>query len=129
MSPLVLSVDDYEDDRLLLTLVIEGLGCNSLGAADGHSALVLAKQHRPDLILLDLRLPDLDGVEVARRLKAHSHTQHIPILAVTASALECDRTHALAAGCDGYLIKPYSIKSLESLILSYCGQQSQQSVG
>lgn len=118
--PVVLAVDDNEDNLLLVSLAVEQfLNCSLIGASDGETAISLAQLYRPDLILLDIVLPDLNGFEVIDRLKQYWQTKTIPIVAVTALAREeeCDRI--LAAGCDGYLSKPYMLDDLEKVIYRY----------
>ena len=118
--PVILVVDDNEDNLLLVSLAVEQfLNCSLIVAADGETAISLAQLHRPDLILLDIVLPDLNGFEVIDRLKQYWQTKTIPIVAVTALAREeeCDRI--LAAGCDGYLSKPYMLDDLEKVIYRY----------
>ncbi|HEY9736586.1 MAG TPA: response regulator [Trichocoleus sp.] len=129
VPPLVLSVDDYEDDLLLVSLVVKDLGCASLSASDGQTALVLAQRHRPDLILLDIRLPEIDGLEVMRRLKRNRRTCNIPVIAVTAAASDDDRSRILAGGCVGYVVKPYPLEELESLILLHTSYQPHLAIG
>ncbi|MCL1465496.1 response regulator [Argonema galeatum] len=118
--PVVLVVDDNEDNLLLVSLAVQQfLNCSLIVAADGKTAISLAQLYRPDLILLDIVLPDLNGFEVTASLKQHWQTRTIPIVAVTALAREeeCDRI--LAAGCDGYLSKPYMLEDLEKVIYRY----------
>ncbi|MCL1474907.1 response regulator [Argonema antarcticum] len=118
--PVILVVDDNEDNLLLVSLAVEQfLNCSPIVAADGETAISLAQLYRPDIILLDIVLPDLNGFEVIDRLKQHWQTKTIPVVAVTALAREeeCDRI--LAAGCDGYLSKPYMLDDLEKVIYRY----------
>ncbi|MBD2184287.1 response regulator [Planktothrix sp. FACHB-1355] len=115
--PLVLVVDDNEDNLLLISLAVEQLfNCSSIAAANGETAIILAELYQPDLILLDIVLPDLDGVEAISRLKQHSQTKTIPIVAVTALAKEEDCDRIMAAGCNGYISKPYMLEDLETVI-------------
>lgn len=116
-KPVILAVDNDEDNRVLAALAVEQvLDCRALAASDGETAISLAHLSQPDLILLDILLPDLNGKEVVRRLKQHPDTQTIPIIAVTALARLQDRTSILAAGCDDYLSKPYMLEDLEAVI-------------
>ena len=114
--PLVLAVDDNEDNLVLLNQVLMLLGCSFISSKDGHSAILLAQSYQPDLILLDIMLPDLDGMEVVRQLKQDPQTRQIPVVAVTAMARTEDRDRILAAGCDDYIKKPYMIDGLEATI-------------
>ncbi|HEY9636293.1 MAG TPA: response regulator [Coleofasciculaceae cyanobacterium] len=116
---LVLVVEDNEDNLFLLVFVIEQLGCVLLTAADGQTALDLAQRHQPSLILLDMMLPDIDGMEVLSRLRQNPSTSGIPIIAVTAMARADDRERILAAGCNEYVTKPYAVDELELLLKKY----------
>jgi CheY-like chemotaxis protein len=118
-SPLILAVDDDEDNLLLLSYVLEPLECSLLTAADGLSALHQAQTYQPDLILLDIRLPYLDGVEVVAQLREDPKMNTIPIIAVTALARSDDRERLLLAGCTDYLSKPYMIDEIEAVVRRY----------
>lgn len=117
--PLVLVVDDNEDNLLLLAFLVEQLNCRIITAAEGKAALDLAQTYLPSLILLDMMLPDLDGITVLSRLKQNPLTAQTPIIAVTAMARGEDRERILAAGCDEYVTKPYVIDDLEALLSRY----------
>lgn len=117
--PLVLVVDDNEDNLLLLSFVVEQLNCRIITASDGETTVDLAIIHQPSLILLDMMLPDIDGLEVFYRLRQNADTKNIPVIAVTAMAREQDRDRIMLAGCDAYVSKPYSIDDLELLLRSY----------
>ena len=101
----ILIVEDVEMNRDLLVQLLED-DYALLTAGDGEAGVKLAEKHRPDLILMDLSLPGIDGWEATRRLKASPATCSIPIVALTAHAMQGDDERALAAGCDGYLSKP-----------------------
>jgi CheY-like chemotaxis protein len=118
-KPLVLVVDDNEDNLLLLAFLVEQLNCRIITAAAGKTALDLAQTYLPSLILLDMMLPDLDGITVLSRLKQNPLTAQTPIIAVTAMARGEDRERILAAGCDEYVTKPYIIDDLEALLRRY----------
>ncbi len=118
-QPLVLVVDDNEDNLLLLAFVIEQLGCAFITAVEGLTALDLAQTHQPSLIMLDMMLPDMDGIEVMSRLRQNPLTQTIPVIAVTALARPEDRERILSAGCDEYVSKPYIVDELEVLLRRY----------
>ena len=113
---LILAVDDHEDNLLLLTEVLSPLKCSCITATYGQMALQLAQTHQPDLILLDVMLPDFNGIEVVRCLKQNPQTMIIPVIAVTALASQEDRDRLLLAGCDDYISKPYMIDELEAII-------------
>ncbi len=118
-QPLVLVVDDNEDNLMLLAFLIEQLNCRIITAANGQTALDLAQHHRPSLILLDMMLPDLDGMEVLSRLRQDPLTSMIPVIAVTAMARPEDRERILALGCNEYVSKPYAVDDLEVLLCQY----------
>ena len=101
----ILIVEDVEYNRDLLVQLLED-EYEILTAADGASGIEVAARHRPDLILMDLSLPGVDGWEATRRLKARSETEHIPVIALTAHAMQGDEERARACGCDDYLTKP-----------------------
>jgi len=115
-KPLILAVDDNEDNLLLLTEVLELMSCSFITATHGQAALLLAQDCQPDLILLDMMLPDFNGMEVVQRLKRNLQTSKIPVVAVTALAKAEDRERFLLAGCNDYISKPYMLDDLEALI-------------
>lgn len=108
----VLVVDDNEWSRDLLARRLLRRGYQVILAADGREGIALAHHRLPDLILMDLSLPEIDGWEATRHLKANPATRLIPILAVTAHAMAADRQKAMEAGCDGYHTKPVDFESL-----------------
>jgi CheY-like chemotaxis protein len=103
---LILLVDDYQDGREMYADALRFSGFRALEASSGIEALQLALERLPDLILMDLSLPGMDGWEVTSRLKKDTRTLHIPIIALTAHALHEERERAERAGCDGFLAKP-----------------------
>ena len=115
-QPLILAVDDHEDNLLLLTEVLSPINCSCITATHAQMALRLALTNQPDLILLDVMLPDFSGIEVVRCLKQNPQTMTIPVIAVTALAGQEDRDRLLLAGCDDYISKPYMIDELEAII-------------
>jgi CheY-like chemotaxis protein len=114
--PRILVVEDNADMRDFLQRILERRGYGFLGAADGVEGMELALTEHPELILMDLSLPTLDGYEATRLLKANPDFAAMPILAVTAHARSVDKEKALEAGCDAYISKPYSIHQLFELI-------------
>lgn len=102
----VLLVEDNEDNLVVYRTILEHVGYRVIEARDGEEGVTRAQQDRPDLILMDISIPKIDGWEATQRLKADPGTDAIPIIALTAHALEEDRQKALQAGCDGYLAKP-----------------------
>lgn len=115
----VLAVDDNEDNLMLLTEVLRVFDCSLITATHGQMALILAQARHPDLILLDVILPDLNGIEVMHHLKDNPQTEDIPVIAVTALAREEDRDRLLKAGCIDYISKPYMLEELEARISCY----------
>lgn len=108
----ILIVDDNKDSRDLTVKVLKRFGYQIIEAVDGEEALTRAFQDKPDLILMDRSLPKIDGLEVTRRLKSDAATKHIIILALTAHAMRGDKEKALAAGCQGYIVKPIDVRKL-----------------
>lgn len=115
----ILAVDDNEDNLLLLSEVLNVFNCSLITATHGEVALLLAQAYNPDLILLDVMLPDLNGVEVVRHLKQNPTTKNIPVIAVTALARQEDRDRLLSAGCEEYITKPYMLEDLEAIVSIY----------
>ncbi len=115
----ILIVEDNELNLKLLNDILEIHGYATIVTGNGAAALDLARQHHPDLILLDIQLPDIAGTEVARRLKADEQTQAIPLVAVTAFAMPGDRTRILESGCDDYVSKPINIHDFLALVERY----------
>lgn len=106
-APYVLIVEDDPTNRMLATRILSAAGISFSEAIDGEQALDLLEQRRPDLVLMDLSLPGIDGWEVTRRIRRHPVLKTVPVLAVSAHAMTGDREKAIAAGCDDYLTKPY----------------------
>jgi two-component system, cell cycle response regulator DivK len=106
MSRTILLIEDNEQNRYLAIYLLEQYGFTVIAAADGPSGIELAREKRPDLILLDIQLPLMDGYEVARTLREHPDLRSTPIVALTSYAMTGDREKALASGCNGYIEKP-----------------------
>lgn len=115
----ILVIEDNADMRDFLQRILVRRGYDYLGAQDGVEGMEIARRERPDLILMDLSLPALDGYEATRLLKADPQLAHTPILAVTAHVRDIDQARALEVGCDGFLRKPYSINDLFRLIARF----------
>jgi two-component system cell cycle response regulator DivK len=115
----VLVVDDNQDNRELVIKVLKSKGYLIMEAADGEIALQKLTKERPDLILMDISLPKIDGYEVTRRLKEQESFKDIPIIALTAHAMKGDREKAIEAGCDGYIPKPINVRELPDQILAF----------
>ena len=108
----ILVIEDNEDNLSLMRLLLERADYDVIAAVDGFTGLDRARAEQPDLILLDLAMPEMDGWEVARKLKSDIITQSIPVIAVTAHALPKDRERAMEAGCDAFIVKPFSVAKL-----------------
>jgi CheY-like chemotaxis protein len=115
---LILIVDDNEQNRKLARDVLEFAGFRTLEAAGGIEGLSLAAEHRPDLILMDIRMPDLSGTEAVRKLKDDERTAEIRVLALTSSTMKGDRERFLADGFDGYLEKPIRVREFPDQVRS-----------
>ena len=120
MNGRVLVVEDNAKNMKLFRDVLQASGYDTLEATTGGRALELAVEHEPDLVLMDVRLPDLDGVAVLGRLRAEDRTASIPVLALTAQAMAGDRERFLAAGFDGYVSKPVNIVALVETVREHC---------
>lgn len=119
MGKKILVVEDQEDNRRILRDLLAHAGYEVIEVDNGEQALDVAAAHRPDVILMDIQLPLLDGYEATRRLKADPNLKHIPIIVVTSYALSGDETKARAAGCDAYVAKPFSPKALLAKICEF----------
>jgi two-component system cell cycle response regulator DivK len=119
MTKLILVVEDQEDNRQILRDLLAHAGYNMIEAEDGEQALEAAAKHRPDLIVMDIQLPILDGYEATRRLKADPVLKAIPVVVVTSYALSGDEEKARAAGCDAYVAKPYDPMALLATIREF----------
>ena len=108
----ILVVEDQEDNRQILRDLLSSVGYERTEAHDGEAAVAQAVRHRPDLILMDIQLPVMDGYEATRRIRANPDFKSIPIIAVTSYALAGDEAKALAAGCNAYVTKPFSPRHL-----------------
>ena len=106
MSARILIVEDNPKNRRLLEMLLKSRGYEIESVEDGEAALTAVAENRPDLVIMDIQLPKLDGFEVTRRLKADPGLRSIPVLAVSAYAMSGDRERIRAAGCDGYVSKP-----------------------
>ena len=108
----ILVIEDTEDNRRIMRDLLTTAGFEVIEADDGAAGVEAARTHLPSLILMDIQLPVLDGYEATRRIKAIPELQHIPIIAVTSYALSGDEAKTRAAGCDGYVAKPFSPRQL-----------------
>jgi two-component system cell cycle response regulator DivK len=112
MSKRILVIEDQEDNRRIVRDLLASVGYNTIEAVTGEEGVTLAEAQVPDLILMDIQLPGLDGYEATRRIKANPALRHIPIIAVTSYALSGDDVKAFEAGCNGYVSKPFSPRAL-----------------
>ncbi len=116
----ILVVEDNEKNMKLFRDVLTAKGYRTLEATTGESAVELATEHVPDLVLMDIQLPDIDGIEALTRLRADERTASIPVLALTAQAMHGDRERFLAGGFDGYVSKPIDIGELVDAVRQHC---------
>jgi two-component system cell cycle response regulator DivK len=123
MSKRILVVDDQEDLRGVLRDLLAGSGYTVIEAADGEVGVAKAKSDHPDLILMDIQMPVIDGYEATRRIKVDPDLNPIPIVAVSSFAMKGDEEKARAAGCDHYVTKPYSPMQLLRLIRGLLGDK------
>jgi two-component system cell cycle response regulator DivK len=116
MTKRILVIEDHEDNRQILRDLLASADLDMIEAWDGETGLEVAAAQRPDLILMDIQLPGIDGYEVTRRIKADPTLRTIPVIAVTSYALSGDEEKARVAGCDAYVAKPYSPRLLLAMI-------------
>ena len=119
MSKLILVVEDQEDNRRIMRDLLSSAGYEIIEAVTGEEGVAAAETHRPDLILMDIQLPGLDGYEATRQIKANPELEHIPIIVVTSYALSGDDVKAFEAGCTAYVSKPFSPRELLAKIREY----------
>ena len=122
MTKRILVVEDQEDLRGLLRTLLTGSGYEVLEAANGEAGVAKAKSDRPDLVLMDIQMPVLDGYEATRQIKADSDLKATPVIAVSSFAMKGDEDKARGAGCDHYVTKPYSPMQLLRVIRGYLGE-------
>ena len=108
----ILYVEDNPGNRMLVRRILEAEGHSIREAVDGPSGLEMAAQERPDLILLDINLPEIDGYDLAKRMRAMPNLEGVPILAVTANVMQGDKERTMAAGCNGFIPKPIDVDKL-----------------
>ena len=116
----ILVVEDNDKNMKLFRDVLMAKGYRTLEATTGVEAVDMASEHTPDLVLMDVQLPDLDGVQVLHRLRANARTAAIPVLALTAQAMRGDRERFLAEGFDGYVSKPVNVRELIGIVRQHC---------
>ncbi|MGF1479619.1 MAG: response regulator [Cyanophyceae cyanobacterium] len=118
-TPCVLAVDDCEDNLVILSHVLETLGCFPITATTSEAALSLIRGHQPQLILLDIVLPGIDGIALIHCLKQEKTVSQVPVIAVTGLAFKDEKRRILEAGFDAYVSKPYLLRDLEAAICHY----------
>lgn len=121
MSQKILVIEDTEDNRQILRDLLGMAGYDMIEAHDGAEGVAKAAEHRPDLILMDIQMPVMDGYEATRRIKANPDLKAIPVIAVTSYALSGDEAKTREAGCDGYIAKPYSPRQMLAKVREILG--------
>lgn len=123
MTKKVLVVEDNDVNRKLVVDIIIYRGIDVIEAKDAITAMQLTSQHVPDMVLMDIQLQgSISGLEAVRQIKANPHTKHIPIIAITAFAMHGDRENMLAAGCQEYVAKPFTMQQLSDILEKYLGK-------
>ena len=120
----ILVVEDNERNMYLITFILEKMGHGVLRAVTGEEGVEVAVRERPDLILMDIQLPGIDGLEATKRIRASETAGGIPIVAVTSFAMTGDRERLLAAGCNGYIEKPIDPDTIMAQIAGFLGERS-----
>jgi len=115
----VMVVEDNEKNRKLMRVVLKSKGYNVIEAATGEEALGTLKKQKPDIILMDIQLPGIDGITLVKQIKADANTNDIPVIAVTAYAMKGDEEKILSSGCNGYISKPINTRELPNIIEQY----------
>jgi two-component system cell cycle response regulator DivK len=118
----VLYVEDNLDNRMLVQRILEAEGYVFFGASSAQDGINIAHQHHPDLILVDINMPEVDGLSMTRQLKADEYFRSTPVIAITANVMRGDRERTLAAGCDGYIQKPIDVDQLPRQIVRFLQQ-------
>ena len=119
MAKVILIAEDEPKNLTLLRDLLRVSGYETIEAINGKQAVELARSQKPDLILMDIQMPEMDGLEATRIIKADASTRHIPVLALTSYAMKGDEGKILQAGCDGYLAKPFDIQELLKQVAKY----------
>ena len=119
MSNRILVIEDNEDNRQIIRDLLTSLGYDLIEAVDGVEGVAMAQNHRPDLILMDIQLPEIDGYEATRQIRAVPELAQVPIIAVTSYALSGGEAKARDAGCNGYVAKPFSPRELVAKIREF----------
>jgi len=122
--PTVLLIDDDPDSLVLLSYILDSFSCNIISESTGTAALERVRYERFDLVMLDIQLPEVSGLEIVRTLRSNPVNATLPIVAVTALARAQDRAEILRAGCDLYISKPYLVEDIESTVAQYIKRSS-----
>jgi CheY-like chemotaxis protein len=122
MTKTILYVEDNESNIVVVERIAASMGIRLTIASNGQDGINMAHSEMPDVILMDIGLPDIDGMEATKRLRETSDTHHVPIIAVTAHAMNGDREKCLAAGCDDYLSKPFQVGTLKKVLDRFLAQ-------
>lgn len=126
MTPSVLMIEDNPANMKLAGFLLERAGCRVLRAGDAIGGIALAREELPQLILMDIQLPGMDGLEATRRLKAEASTCRIPVVALTAFAMKGEVERIRAAGCDGYIAKPIDYKEFLAEVARWLGEPGER---
>ena len=126
MSKTVLIVEDNELNMKLFQDLLEAHGVNTVGTDDGMTVMDLAREHKPDLVLMDIQLPEISGLEVTKWLKDDEELKHVPVVAVTAFAMKGDEQKIREGGCEDYISKPISVSSFMEVIERYLGTEEEK---
>lgn len=121
MPKTILIVEDNELNMKLFNDLLQAHGYDTVQTSDGREAIGLAREHHPDLILMDIQLPDISGLEITKMLKADDDMKDIPVIAVTAFAMKGDEEKILEGGCEGYIAKPISVPKFLETISNFVG--------
>ena len=125
----ILYIEDNEYNRKLVRQLLSRTSYRLIEAVDGETGLAIARKELPNLILMDVQLPKISGLDATRALKTDARTSHIPIIVITSFALSGDREKATAAGATGYIAKPYSPRELLALVRQYLPEAGSSSLG
>jgi two-component system cell cycle response regulator DivK len=124
LEQVVLVVEDTNSNMMLCHDLLRACGCSVMQATDGHSGWQMAQEHRPNLIIMDIQLPGMSGLEVLARLKADKDLQAIPVIALTAFAMKGDEESFLQSGFDHYVSKPISVPDFLQMVKNFLGRNS-----
>lgn len=118
-APVILYIEDNLDNRKLISRLLTAFGYEVHTAVDGVDGLAFVQNNTPDLILMDLSMPEMDGYTVTHKMRTLPHLKHVPIIALTANVMKGDRERSLEAGCDGYIQKPISVDTFPTQLRAF----------